>query len=135
MKVVVAGAGAIGSLRVPRSLQRGVESRPMRGAMVVTGQIVGGAVAIAVIGGLIGLLIVELATSKGAVTGLGWGMVIAGAIAGFGAGQSGSPSENLVRGRFLGPNYWGQSAALPQSPLQIALGGFLTFVAGVASLI
>ena len=110
----------------------------MRGATTVTVQILAAAAALAALGGLIGLLVVEFATSKSAATGLGWGMVAAGAVAGFAVGNSGSPSENRYRGRFINAGvgaYWGPSAALPQSPLQIALGGILAFGAGVAVLL
>jgi hypothetical protein len=57
-------------------------------------------------------------------------------VVGLAAGGSGSPSENLAHGR-LGAfgTYWGESAPLPQSPLQLALGGVLTFAAGLGLLI
>jgi len=89
-------------------------------------------VIVAAIGGVIGLLIVELATSRSAWLGVGWGITIAGALAGFLAGGSGSPSENMVRARFYGSQMWGGNPALPQSPLQIALGGVLAFAGGLA---
>jgi hypothetical protein len=107
----------------------------MRGALTATGQILGAGVAVAAIGGLVGLLIVELATSRSAATGLGWGMVVAGAIAGFSVGHSGSPAENMVGARFYGSQVWSGNPALPQSPLQIALGGILAFAGGIGVLI
>ena|SRR5438876_6084478 len=108
----------------------------MRGVGVVVLQILGAAVGLAVISGLIGFLIVHFAGWGDAATGFGWGMVIGGAIVGFAAGGSGSPSENLVRGRSGAfGTYWGESAPLPQSPLQLALGAVLTFAAGVGVLI
>lgn len=54
----------------------------MRGAATVIGQIVGAGVLIAAIGGLIGLIIVESATSRSAWLGVGWDMTIAGALVG-----------------------------------------------------
>ena len=108
----------------------------MRGAEVAVLQILGAAVAVAVIFGLIGLVVSHFVGSGGALNGLGWGMVIGGAIVGFAAGGSGSPSENTYRGR-VGAfgTYWGQSAPLPQSPLELALGGCLAFSAGIGVLI
>jgi len=68
----------------------------MRGAPVVTLQVVVATVGIALISGLIGFLVVHLA---------GWGDAV-----------SGSPSENLVRGRSGAfGTYWGESAPLPQA--------------------
>ena len=99
-------------------------------------QILGAAVGVAVIGGLIGLLVGHFVGSGDAANGFGWGMVIAGALAGFAVGGSGSPTENIYRGK-VGAfgTYWGESAPLPQSPLQLALGGVLAFAAGVGLLI
>jgi hypothetical protein len=99
-------------------------------------QILAVAVGLAVIGGLVGLLVTHFAGWGGALDGFGWGMIIAGAIFGFAAGGSGSPSENLVRGRAgMFGTYWGESSPLPQSPLQLALGGLLAFAGGVALLV
>jgi hypothetical protein len=108
----------------------------MRGVVTVLLQILAAAVGIAALGGLVAMLVAHFAHWGGAVNGLGWGMIATGAIVGFAAGGSGSPSENLARGR-LGAfgTYWGQSAPLPQSPLQLALGGLLAFGGGVAVLI
>jgi hypothetical protein len=107
----------------------------MRSAGIGVLQIVAAGAAIAAGGGIIGLLISTLATSHGAVAGLGWGMISTGALFGLMAGGSGSPSENLARARFYGSQYWGSSVPLPQSPLQLALGGVLAFGAGLALLI
>ena len=108
----------------------------MRGAVTVLLQILEAAVALAAIGGLIGFLVVHFDGWGGAANGFGWGMIVAGALVGFAAGGSGSPSENLARGRSGAfGTYWGQSAALPQSSLQVALGGLLAFAGGVALLI
>lgn len=110
----------------------------MRGALTIVLQILGAAVGLAAIGGLIGFLIVHFAGwgGGGAATGFGWGMIIAGAVVGLAASGSGSPSENLARGRTGAfGTYWGQSSPLPQSPLQLALGGLLAFGGGVAVLI
>jgi hypothetical protein len=98
-------------------------------------QILAAAVGLAVIGGVLGLIVGQFVGSGDAANGVGWGMVGVGAIVGFAAGGSGSPSENLVRGRSGAfGTYWGESAPLPQSPLQVALGGCLTFVVGVGVL-
>ena len=95
-------------------------------------QIFVAAVGIAAIGGLIGFLVVHFNHWGGASKGFGWGMIIAGALIGLVTGQSGSPTENLVRGRFGAfQSYWGQSSPLPESPLQIALGAFLAFLGGI----
>jgi hypothetical protein len=108
----------------------------MRGAGVAGLQILGAAVAVAVVSGLIGLIISFFVGSGGALNGFAWGMVAGGALVGLLAGGSGSPSENLARGRTGAfGTYWSQSAALPESPLQLALGAVLAFAAGVAVLI
>jgi hypothetical protein len=108
----------------------------MRGAVTVLLQILAATIGLAAIGGVIGFLIVHFAGWGGAATGFGWGMIICGTIVGFAAGGSGSPSENLYRGR-VGAfgTYWGESSPLPQSPLQLALGGLLAFGCGSAVLI
>ena len=45
-------------------------------------------------------------------------------------------SDNIYRGK-VGAfgTYWGQSSPLPQSPLQLALGGVVAFAADVGVLI
>ncbi|HEX5172710.1 MAG TPA: hypothetical protein VFV91_01030 [Gaiellaceae bacterium] len=108
----------------------------MRGALIVTRQILVAATGLAVISGLIGLIVVHFAGWGGALKGFGWGMVIGGAAVGFLAGGSGIPTENLARGR-IGAfgTYWGQSAAQPQSPLQLVLGSLLAFGGGVGLLL
>jgi hypothetical protein len=108
----------------------------VRGFAIGVGQVLAAAVALAAISGAIGLLVVRFAGWGGAVKGLGWGMIVGGSGVGFIAGSSGSPSENLVRGRAGSfGTYWGESAPLPQSPLQLALGGMLTFAAGIGLLV
>jgi hypothetical protein len=108
----------------------------MRGAGVVTLQIVVATVGLALISGLIGFLIVHFAGWGDAVTGFGWGMVIGGGLVGFAVAGSGSPSESLVRGRSGAfGTYWGESAPLPQSPFQFLIAGVLTFAGGVLLLI
>jgi hypothetical protein len=99
-------------------------------------QIVAAAFALAVISGLIGLVVVHFAGWGSAVKGFGYGMIVGGSVVGFVTGGSGSPTENLARGR-LGAfgTYWGESNALPQSPLQLALGSLLTFAAGAGLLV
>jgi hypothetical protein len=105
----------------------------VRGFFLGTSQIVAAGFALAAISGLVGLLVVHFAGLGGVVKGVGYGMVVGGAIVGFVTGGSGSPTENLYRGR-VGAfgTYWGESNALPQSPLQVALGSLLTFAAGIA---
>ena len=108
----------------------------MRGAGVITLQILAATVVLTVICGLIGFLVVQFAGWGDAATGFGWGMIIGGGIVGFAVGKSGSPSKNLVRGR-TGQmvTYWGQSAPLPQSPLQVGIAGCLTFAFGVVLIV
>jgi len=108
----------------------------MRGAGIGVLQILGAALGLAVICGLVGLLVGHFVGSGDALNGFGWGMVIGGALVGLAVGGSGSPTDNLARGR-IGAfgTYWGQSAPLPQSPLQLALGAVLTFAGGVGLLI
>jgi hypothetical protein len=110
----------------------------VRGALTILLQLVAATLGLAAIGGLLGFLVVHFTGwgGGGAAEGFGWGMIICGAVVGFAAGGSGSPSENLARGRSGAfGTYWGQSAPLPQSPLQLALGGLFAFGAGVAVLI
>lgn len=107
----------------------------MRGVVVALVQIFGAAVAIAVIGGLIGLVVVHFAHWGGASEGFGWGMVVAGVLAAS-VGNSGSPSQNRYRGRLYprglsGFNALTRSVPMPQSPLQVALGGLLSFAGGI----
>lgn len=98
-------------------------------------RLVGATVIVAGLGALVGFLVTHFAGWTGGVQGVGWGMLAAGALVGLLAGGSGSPSDNLVRGR-MGAfgTYWGESSPLPQSPLELALGGLLAFVAGIALL-
>jgi hypothetical protein len=105
----------------------------MRGFFLGVSQTIAAGFALAVISGLIGLLVVHFAGWGGVAKGVGYGMVVGGAVVGFVTGGSGSPTENLFRGK-VGAfgTYWGQSNALPQSPLQVALGSLLTFAAGIA---
>ena len=57
----------------------------MRGAGVITLQVLAFAVGLAVICGLIGFLVVHFADSGDAATGFGWGMLLGGAIVGYAA--------------------------------------------------
>ena len=108
----------------------------MRGAGIVVVQILAATVGVALISGLVGFLIVHFGGWGDAVTGFGWGMVIGGGLVGFAVGGSGSPSDNLVRGRAGAfATYWGESAPLPQSPAQFLIAGVLTFAGGVLLLI
>jgi hypothetical protein len=108
----------------------------MRGVGVVALQILGAAVAVAVVSGLIGLVVSHFVGSGGALNGFAWGMVAGGAVVGLVSGGSGSPSENLIRGRSGAfGTYWRESTPLPQSPLQLAFGACLAFAAGVGLLI
>ena len=105
----------------------------MRGAFLILAQIVAAAVGIAAIGGLIGFLVVHFDHLGRASKGVGWGMIVAGLLLAFLCGSSGSPSENLARGRSGAfGTYWGESSPLPQSPLQLALGGLFAFGGGIA---
>lgn len=120
-------------------------------AVIVLVQILVAALLIAAIGGLIGFLVTHFAHWGGAKRGFAWGMVAAGVLMSLVVGQSGSPIENLGRGRTglfggafsggggpyggggpVGMWYFGQSSPLPQSPLQLAIGGLLSFAAGIA---
>jgi hypothetical protein len=108
----------------------------MRGAGIITLQILVAAVGLAVISGLIGFLVVHFAGWGDAATGFGWGMIVGGGLVGLAASGSGSPSENLVRGRSGAmATYWGESAPLPQSPLQLVFAGALTFAGGIALIV
>jgi hypothetical protein len=108
----------------------------MRGVVSAMKQVLGAAVAVAAIGGLIGFLVVHFGGWGGVATGFGWGMILGGGVVGLAAGGSGSPTENLAHGRIGAfATYWGQSQALPQSPLALALGGLLAFLGGLALLI
>ena len=105
----------------------------MRGAFLILAQIVAAAVGSAAIGGLIGFLVVHFDHLGRASKGVGWGMIVAGLLLAFLCGSSGSPSENLARGRSGAfGTYWGESSPLPQSPLQLALGGLFAFGGGIA---
>jgi hypothetical protein len=109
----------------------------MRHAGIVLLQLAAATVGLAAIGGLIGFLVVHFTGwGGGAGEGFGWGMIVCGVLVGFAAGGSGSPTDNMYRGR-VGAfgTYWGQSSALPQSPLQLALGGLFAFAGGIALLI
>ena len=91
----------------------------MRGLAILTFGLAG-------IGALAGFLIGR------STVGVGFGMAVVGALWTLVAGGSGSPSDNLVRGR-MGAfgTYWGQSAPLPQSPLWTIAGALLVFAAGI----
>ena len=109
----------------------------MRRAVAVLLQILAAAVGISAIGGLIGFLVVHFDHWGGASKGFGWGMVIAGGAIALVTGNSGSPSENFQRGRLYprglpGFNRPTRSVPMPESPLEIALGGLLAFAAGIA---
>ena len=108
----------------------------MRGAGVIALQIPAASVVLTVICGLIGFLAAHFTGWGDAATGFGWEMIIGGGVVGFAVGSSGSPSENLVRGRAgqMG-TYWGQSAALPQSPLQFGIAGCLAFAFGIVLIV
>jgi hypothetical protein len=83
----------------------------------------------AAIGGVIGLLIGAFASHTG--SGFGWGITGVGLAVTFFGGGSGSPSENLVRGRWgASGHYWGESAPQPMTQLDIVLGGALAMAIG-----
>lgn len=108
----------------------------MNRVVVVLRRLVGATLLIAGLAALVGFLVTHFAGWTGGVQGVGWGMVAGGALVGMLAGGSGSPSDNLVRGRAGAfGTYWGESSPLPQSPLELALGGLATFAGGLAVLI
>ena len=104
-------------------------------AGVVTWQILGSAAGLAAICGLVGILLADFAGWGDTAQGLGWGMVIGGAVVGFAAAGTGSPTETLAPGRSGSSRYWVVTSAMPHGPLQLAFGGALTFAAGVALLV
>jgi hypothetical protein len=107
----------------------------VRKVLVVVQQILVVTVAIAVVGGLVGFLIVHFGASGGFVKGVAYGMIGAGALVGFVSSQSGSPSRNVAQGRWgASGNYWGTNSALPQTPYQFVVGGLLAFGGGLALL-
>ena len=65
----------------------------MRGAGVITLQVLAFAVGLAVFCGLIGFLVVHFAGSGDAATGFGWGMLLGGAIVGYAAAASSGLAE------------------------------------------
>ena len=113
----------------------------MRGATTVLLQMLVAAVGLAAIGGLVGFLIAHFAHKGGAAAGVGWGIVVAGIAVAFFASSSDGLSESLA-GRAGGgsPNsfwfawYYGDGSPLPQSAVQLVLGGLLALGAGVAML-
>jgi hypothetical protein len=108
----------------------------MRGAGIITLQIPAAAVGLAAVSGLTGFLVVQFAGWSDAATGFGWGMIFGGGLVGFAAAGSGSPSENLGRGRTgQFATYWGEGSALPTTPLQVVFAGALTFAGGVALIV
>ena len=86
----------------------------MRGAGVITLQVLAFAVGLAVICGLIGFLVVHFAGSGDAATGFGWGMLLGGAIVGYAAAAA-APGVHPGRGRRV----------LGDRPLPVALRGSL----------
>jgi hypothetical protein len=100
----------------------------MRSAGIIVGQIALVAVGLALIGGLTGGLIAQFATSHGFLSGISYGIIIAGVMVGFLAARSGSPSEMAREGGY------GFYPALPQSPYQFVLGGLLALGGGLALL-
>ena len=111
----------------------------MRRALTVLVQILVAAVGLAAIGGLIGFLVAHFARWGGAVVGLGWGMVVAGIVVAFFASSSDSMAEALnphgdAERSFWFAWYYGRGSPLPESSLQLVLGGFLALGAGLAIL-
>ncbi|HVS85760.1 MAG TPA: hypothetical protein VHD91_09015 [Gaiellaceae bacterium] len=88
---------------------------------------------LAAVGALGGFLVAHFTGWGPGVNGVGWGMTLAGSLAVLVVGGSGSPSDNLLRGR-MGAfgTYWGQSAAQPQSPLWSLGSAVLVCAAGIA---
>jgi hypothetical protein len=108
----------------------------MSGALAALRQLAVATVGLCATFALVGAVVCHVAGWADAAHGAGWGMVGGGAIVGLATGGSGSPSDNLARARW-GPfgTYWSQSAALPQSPLYLALGSLFAFAGGIALLI
>jgi hypothetical protein len=107
----------------------------MRGAGVITLQVLAFAVGLAVICGLIGFLVVHFAGSGDAATGFGWGMLLGGAIVGYAAAAA-APGVHPGRGRrVLGDRYLGQTIAVPESSLQQVFAASLTFAASIALIV
>jgi hypothetical protein len=83
---------------------------------------------LALIGGVAGVLIGKFAASASLSKSAGIGMIIAGTIVGFLAGNSGSPT-----GRRGGA--WAQRSSVPQTGYQYVVGALLTFGLGIAILV
>jgi hypothetical protein len=99
----------------------------MRTAWLILKLIALAAVAIALIGGLIGGLIAQFATSHGFVTGIPYGIILAGLLVAFLTAQTGSRSRMASQARWFSPP--------PQAGYQFVLGGLLAFGGGLALLI
>jgi hypothetical protein len=107
----------------------------MRSATLIVRQIALVAVGLALVGGLIGGLVAQFATSHGFLNGIPYGMVCTGLVVAFITAQSGSPSRMAREGRwgYVG-NYYGRNAALPRTPAQFLFGGLLAFGVGLLAL-
>ena len=82
---------------------------------------------------LAGYLIGHFAGDATAAHAVGWGMCIGGALTGFAAGQSGSPSRMAVAGRTgFFATFWGSNSPLSESPLWLVLASLLVFAGGIA---
>ena len=108
----------------------------MRRAFVVLAQILAAGIAIAAIGGLIGVLIVHFADWGGALKGFTSGMIVGGVLVFFVAGGSGGSSTPSPGGRFGLPGYVSSAnvgwwAAAPTHWIQVALSGVVAVGAGI----
>jgi hypothetical protein len=91
------------------------------------------ALALAAFSALVGFLVAHFTGAGDAVHGIGWGMAIGGALTTLVIGQSGSPSRMSVEGRWGAFGHlWGDSAALPESPLWLLAVALLVCAGGIA---
>ena len=88
---------------------------------------------LAAVSAFAGFLVFQFAGWSTGAQGVGWGMCLGGALAGFAAGGSGSPTERFTGARqgFFG-TYWSASAILPLTPLWVIADAFVVFAAGIA---
>lgn len=108
----------------------------MSGFVAVLRQLLVATVGLAALFALAGFLAAHFGGWTSGTKGVGWGMVVGGALVGLVTGGSGSPTT-MAREGMWGPfgTYWRQSAALPQSPLHLAFGSLFAFAGGLALLI
>lgn len=85
---------------------------------------------------LAGFLVAHFTGATGDAQGVGWGLCGGGGLVALVVGQSGSPGRMAAEGRtgFFG-GFWGQSAALPESPVWLLAVALVVFVAGIAVIV